>query len=206
MHAYFLKPVLAGRPVYYRVTRLRDGKSFATRNLEAVQDEVQTLTMASSFTADSEGYEYEISMDQGIPGPGELDVTPGPGPWITARVGPSPEEADGTRRSTHRAWIRVDGKLPDDPHVHAAFIAFATDWTETGGRPLRLDGDTRGMVSLDHAVWFHRPLRADEWIFFDVHSLVNTGGRGLLRGMMYGTDRRLAVSMAQEMLLRVVPS
>src|SRR2546423_446725 len=76
----------------------------------------------------------------------------------------------------------------------------------TGGRPLHLEGDVTGMVSIDHAAWFHRPLRADEWLFYDVHSLVNTGGRGVLRGTMYGPDRHVAVSVAQEMLLRPVPT
>ena len=78
----------------------------------------------------------------------------------------------------------------------------ATDITGTGGRPLQLDGDVRGMISIDHAAWFHRPLRADEWHFYDVHSVVNTGGRGLLRGTMYTEDGHVAVSVAQEMLLR----
>lgn len=202
LHAYFLKPVRAGRPISYRVTTLRDGKSFATRHLEAIQDDVPALTMSCSFTTDVTGYEYELPMDDSVPDPDELEVTAGPGPWIAARLGPTPPEKDGIRRSTHRAWIRIDGELPDERHLHAALVTFATDWTETGGRPLQLDGDTRGVISLDHAVWFHRPLRADEWIFYDVHSLINAGGRGLLRGVMYGSDRRLAVSVAQEMLLR----
>jgi acyl-CoA thioesterase II len=86
--------------------------------------------------------------------------------------------------------------------LHAALLGFASDWTGVGGRPLRLDGDTEGMISLDHAVWFHRPARADEWLFYDVHSLVNAGGRGLLRGVMRDRDGRVVVSAAQEMLLR----
>ncbi len=202
-HAYFLKPVRVERPHSYRITSLRDGRSFATRHLEAIQDDVPTFAMTCSFTLDVEGYEYELRGDD-VPDPDELEITPGPGPWIAARLGPTPSDPDGTRRSTHRAWIRINGTLPDDPHLHAALVTFATDWTETGGRPLALDGDVSGMISLDHAVWFHRPLRADEWIYFDVHSLINTGGRGLLRGAMYDSDRRLAVSMAQEMLLRPV--
>jgi acyl-CoA thioesterase-2 len=98
--------------------------------------------------------------------------------------------------------LRIAGALPDDPHLHAALVAFATDITGTGGRPLHLDGDIRGIVSIDHAVWFHRVLRADEWMFYDVQSLVNAGGRGLLRGTIHGPDGRLAVSVAQELLLR----
>ena len=203
LHAYFLKPIRVGRPVAYRIADLRDGKSFATRQVDAYQDDVRTFSMTCSFTSDVDGYEYE--MGGGAPDvlrPRDIDARPGPEPWVSSRLGPTPLESDGTRRSTYRAWIKVKEKLPDDPHLHAALIAFATDWTGTGGRPLALEAEVEGMISLDHAIWFHRPLRADEWIYFDVHSLINTGGRGLLRGAMYDIDGSLAVSMAQEMLLR----
>ena len=92
--------------------------------------------------------------------------------------------------------------LDDDPHLHAALLGYATDWTGIGGRPLHLEGDTTGMVSLDHAAWFHRPARADEWLLQDVQSLVNAGGRGTLRGVIRSTDGQIVASMAQEMLLR----
>ena len=112
----------------------------------------------------------------------------------------------GALESRFNVLGRIPVALPDDPHLHAALIAFVTDITGTGGRPLHLEGDVTGMVSIDHAAWFHRPLRADEWLFYDVHALVNTGGRGVLRGTMYGPDRHVAVSVAQEMLLRPVPT
>ena len=176
------------------------------RQLEAVQDGEPVFTMMCSFTADTDGYEYELPIDRDVPDPDELDAVVGPGPWLAASLGPTPPAPDGTRTSTYRAWSRIPVALPDDPHLHAALIAFVTDITGTGGRPLHLDGDVTGMVSIDHAAWFHRPLRADEWLFYDVHSLVNTGGRGVLRGTMYGPDRHVAVSVAQEMLLRPVPT
>ncbi len=94
--------------------------------------------------------------------------------------------------------------LADDLHLHTALLGFATDWTGIGGRPLHLEGDTQGMVSLDHAAWFHRPARADDWLFYDVHSLVNAGGRGLLRGAMRDREGRIVVSAAQEMRLTPV--
>jgi acyl-CoA thioesterase-2 len=206
LHAYFLRPAKTGRPISYRVVSLRDGRSFATRRLEAAQDGTPVLSMTCSFTADTDGYEYELPIGTAVPGPDQLALEPGPGPWVAAPVGPTPPAPDGTRLSTHRIWFRIPAELPDDPHLHAALIGFATDWTGTGGRPLQLEGDTQGMVSLDHAVWFHRPVRADEWLLYDVHSLVNAGGRGLLRGAMHRPDRRLAVSVAQEMLLRPVGS
>src|SRR5437016_4284029 len=119
-------------------------------------------------------------------------------------IGPTPPRADGTRESTHRMWFRIPAALPDDRHLHTALLGFATDWTGIGGRPLHLEGDTTGMVSLDHAAWFHRPARADAWLFYDVQSLVNAGGRGLLRGVMRDLEGRVIVSVAQEMRLTPV--
>ena len=86
--------------------------------------------------------------------------------------------------------------------MHTALLAYATDWTGVGGRPLDLEGDTTGMISLDHAAWFHRPARLDEWLLQDVHSLVNAGGRGTLRGVIKDPRGHVVASMAQEMLLR----
>jgi acyl-CoA thioesterase-2 len=202
-HAYFLRPALAGVPLVHRITELRHGRSFAIYRLESSQEGSPVFTSMCSFTADTDGYAYEMPLARDVPAPESLDTTIGPGPWAMADVGPTPPEPDGTRRSTRRAWYRVGAPLPDDPHIHTALVAFATDMTWTGGRPLHLEGDVRGLVSLDHAVWFHRPLRADEWLFYDVHSLINWGGRGVLRGTIHGPDRRLAVSVTQEM--RITP-
>jgi len=204
LHAYFLRPMMAGPTVHYRVKAVRDGRTFALRQVEAVQDGKPVLTMACSFTTDTDGYEYELKTIAAVPDPTDLAVDLGPGPWERARLGPSEPGADGTRRSTARAWSRIARPLPEDPHLHAALLGFLTDVTETGGRPLHLDGDTTGMVSLDHAVWFHRLPRADDWLFYDVHSLINTGGRGLLRGSIHTLDRKLCISVAQEMMLRPV--
>jgi len=201
LHAYFLRPVAGGKPVAYRTVELRSGKTLTLRRLDAEQEGKQVLTMTCSFAADTEGYEYEAARPSSLPQPEGLP-TRASGPWIMGPIGPTDPEADGTRRSTHRMWFRTAAPLPDDPHLAAAFTAFATDITFKGGRPLHLEGDTRGMISIDHAIWFHRPLRPDSWTYYDVHSLINTGGRGLLRGAMYSRDGRLCVSVAQEMVLR----
>ena len=202
LHGYFLRSVVAGRPVSYRIVSLREGRSFTTRRLEATQDGRPVFSMLCSFGPDTDGYEYELPLGRDAPGPDGLATVVGPGPWIKAEIGPTPPGADGTYRSTSRAWFRIGAPLPDDDGLHTALIAFASDMTGTGGRPRHLDGTIEGMVSLDHAVWFHRPLRADEWLLYDVHSLVNTAGRGLLRGTMHALDRSLGVSVAQEMVLR----
>jgi acyl-CoA thioesterase-2 len=204
LHGYFLRSVVAGRPLSYRAAALREGRSFTTRRLDAAQDGRAVFSMLCSFGPDTDGYEYELPLGFDAPAPDELHPVVGPGPWVKAEIGPTPPGPDGTYRSTSRAWLRVGARLPDDAGLHAALIAFATDMTGTGGRPRHLEGTVEGMVSLDHAVWFHRPLRADEWLLYDVHSLVNTAGRGLLRGTMHGPDGRLGVSVAQEMVLRPV--
>jgi acyl-CoA thioesterase II len=201
MHAYFLRPVLAAHPISYVVRPIRDGRSFTSRHVDASQNGKAVLEMSCSFTADTDGYVYDLPGGRDVPAPDAMTTEQGPGPWVAGDVGPTPPAEDGTRDSTHRMWFRIPSQLPDDEHLHTALLAFATDWTGIGGRPLHLEGDTTGMVSLDHAAWFHRPARADAWLFYDVQSLVNAGGRGLLRGVMRDTEGNVVASVAQEMRL-----
>ena len=204
LHAYFLRPVTSRLPIRYDVSPIRDGRSFNTRRVGADQDGKPVLDLSCSFTADSDGYVYDLPARTAAPPPDAFPIETGPGPWVAAYLGPTPAADDGTRESTHRMWFRVPAELPDDEHVHTALLGFATDWTGIGGRPLHLEGDTQGMVSLDHAAWFHRPARADDWLFYDVHSLVNAGGRGLLRGDIRDRGGRVVISVAQEMRLTPV--
>ena len=204
LHAYFLRPVLAGKPVSYCVRPLREGRSFTSRRIEASQEGKPAIDMTCSFAVDTDGYVYDLPGRGDVQDRDETKVEGGPGPWVAHHIGPTPAAADGTRESTHRMWFRIPHELPDDVHLHAALLGFATDWTGTGGRPLHLEGDITGMVSLDHAAWFHRPARADEWLYYDVHSLVNAGGRGLLRGELRDEEGRVVVSVAQEMRLTPV--
>jgi acyl-CoA thioesterase-2 len=203
LHAYFLRPVRAGQDVRYEGGVLREGRAFTVARIDASQDGKPVLAAMTSFTADTDGYEYDLRVGDGLPPLDESTVEPGPGPWVASYVGPSDPLPDGTRDATHRMWFRIPARLPDDDHLHAALIGFVTDWTGTGGRPLHLDGDIQGMISLDHSVWFHRPCRADEWHFYDVQCLLNAGGRSLLRGVMRDRDGQVVVSMAQEM--RLIP-
>lgn len=203
MHAYFLRPMLSGTAIEYDVQPVREGRSFTSRHVTASQAGKQTLELLCSFTADTDGYVYDLPGGK-VPGRDGLPVEGGPGPWVAALLGPTPAREDGTRESTHRMWFRIPADLPDDPHLHTALLGFATDWTGVGGRPLHLEDDITGMVSLDHAAWFHRPAHADEWLLYDVHSLVNAGGRGLLRGVMRDEAGNVVVSVAQEMKLTPV--
>jgi acyl-CoA thioesterase II len=206
LHAYFLRPVAGGAPIAFRPTPVREGRTFATLQLAGEQQDKCVVTATCSFTADADAgdaYVYDLGAGAALPPLDEAAAQPGPGPWIATFAGPTEPGADGTRASTHRSWFRIPSVLPDDVHLHTALLGFASDWTGIGGRPLHLEGDTGGMISLDHAVWFHRPARADEWLFFDVQSLVNFGGRGLLRGVMRAPDGTVVASVAQEMLLAV---
>ncbi len=170
-----------------------------------------------SFTADVDGadtYVYDVAgLPDGVGHPDELpddppendDDHPDDWSWETRWLGPTEPLPDGTYESTHRHWFRIPRPLPDDPTLHLALLAYATDWTGHGGRPLALDiDDHTGMLSLDHAAWFHRPARADDWHLMDVQSLVNAGGRGTLRSVIRDLDGRIVASMAQEMLLRPI--
>ena len=151
------------------------------------------LDMSCSFTADTDGYVYDLpGGDVPRPKRSTSSVDRGRGSRTTSGSDAGGRTAPASRRIACGSASRHE--LPDDEHLHTALLGFATDWTGIGGRPLHLEGDITGMVSLDHAAWFHRPARADEWLFYDVHSLVNAGGRGLLRGAIRdpeGPRRRL---------------
>jgi len=202
LHAYFLRAGEAAQPISFEVTPIREGRSLVQARVEAWQDERHLLTMMCSFANDGEGYEYTL----GRPALDDPPSDPPPAMWpgYALQLGPTEPEPDGSRRSTSRAWLRVASRLPDDPGLHAAILGFYSDLTYTGGRPLDLDSPVDGLISLDHSVWFHRPARADEWVLFDVHSLINTGGRGVLRGTMHTQDGTVVASMAQEMIIRPV--
>jgi acyl-CoA thioesterase-2 len=211
LHAHFLRPVLGGQEIVFRSVEVKGGRTFTLLGVTASQDGKPVISMTCSFTTDTDGYVYDLcGIPDGVPSPGELpepDETGDEiGPWDTRWLGPSAVRADGTREATHRHWFRLPRTLDDDPHLHAALLGYATDWTGIGGRPLDLEGDTTGMISLDHAAWFHRPARADEWHLQDVQSLVNAGGRGTLRGVIRNERGLIVASMAQEMLLRPVTS
>jgi acyl-CoA thioesterase II len=209
LHAHFLRPVQGGSEIRFRSDVVKAGRTFNLHQVTAEQEGKPVVTMSCSFTTDTDGYVYDLSgIPEGVLMPDALpeqeDTGEGVGPWDTRWVGPSALRPDGTREATHRHWFRIPRALGEDPHLHAALLGYATDWTGIGGRPLDLDGDTTGMVSLDHAAWFHRPARADDWLLQDVQSLVNAGGRGTLRGVIRTTDGQIVASMAQEMLLRPV--
>lgn len=203
IHGHFLRPVRVGIPTELRVERVRDGRTFTTRRVDLSQEGKVAFTMTASFHTGGDAPPYAEPMAP-VPDPDALPtVEDHEGPFEFREVGPTAPEADGYRASTMRQWLRLAPPGPEAPLANAVVLAYATDMTRTSGRPHRLDGDVAGMISLDHAVWFHRPVRSDEWLLFDVHALVSAGGRTLIRGTMRTRDGELVVSMAQEMVILI---
>jgi len=203
LHGYFLLPARPGTPSTHKVRRLRDGRSFSTREVVSGVEGRSTFRMACSFHRAEAGADYQLPMASDIPPPDAIKGSDEPFPFEVRNLGSTERRQDGTYLSTRRCWFRTRRRLPDDRAVHACVLAYLSDMTGAAFRPLSLDswgGYTD--ASLDHALWFHRPRRADAWNLFDFQALVNANGRSTIRGTMYGDDGVLYLSMAQELLIR----
>jgi acyl-CoA thioesterase II len=206
MHGYFLRPERPGA-VDIDVERVRDGRTFSTRAVTLRQDGKELFRATCSFHGGDEGDEYQLTM-RDVPGPDGIepevdDDEDDPQTFEVRNVGPSPVRDDGTYASTKRAWMRSVEYLPDDPSIHVTLAAHLSDMTWTSFRPLRMDewGHSAD-ASIDHAIWFHRPFRVDEWIYQDFQALINASGRATVRGRFYTQNGSLVLSMAQELLIR----
>ncbi|HWX95322.1 MAG TPA: acyl-CoA thioesterase domain-containing protein [Solirubrobacteraceae bacterium] len=204
LHAYFLRAADATAPLRYEVVATKDGRSSHVREVTVSQNDTAVLKMLCSFAADRPGPSYELARAEDVPDPSELSRRAAAGPWEFAFVGPTPARDDGARDSTYRAWMRLTAGLPDDARAHECALAFLGDVTWNGACPWDLSSppDRSRMVSVDHAMWFHRAARADDWLFYDVQSLVHDGGRGTIRGLLHGADRRIICSTVQELQFR----
>ena len=159
--------------------------------------------MTCSFHAPEPGDEYQMPMAPGLPRPDDISGVEAPFPFDIREVGATKRREDGSYLSTRRCWFRTREGLPDDPIIHACVLAYFSDMTAASFRPASMSvWGTHTDASLDHAVWFHRKWRADAWSFFDLHALVNSGGRATIRATMHGDDGQLHLSMAQELLIR----
>ena len=206
LHGYFLRPVAPDVPVELHVDSLREGRSFRTFEVRLRQDSRLRFVATCQFHADEPGVDYQPARPD-IPPPDDVDEHWPFGPVESRSIGPTPPSGDGTRASTRRAWMRLRAPLPDDPVVVAAMTAYVCDLTGNSFRPLSLDTyDGFVDASLDHAMWFHRPMRVDDWVYYDIHCALNHAGRSLIRGSMYDAAGRLCVSMAQELLIRPAAS
>jgi acyl-CoA thioesterase-2 len=222
LHAYFLRPGDLSIPITFTVDRIHDGRSFATRRTQASQDGVPILSMIASFQTLDDGLDHQVDMPDDLPGP---DDVPSDAELLSAvdhpvarawadrpfdmRHVPSPVyfSIDGARVAHQAVWMRATSPLPDDLDLHRAALLYASDYTllETIYRRHGVPMITPGLkaASLDHAMWWHRPGRADEWMLYVQESPNATGGRGLALGRIYDRSGRLLASVAQEGMIRV---
>jgi acyl-CoA thioesterase-2 len=225
LHAYFIRPGDPTVPIVYTVDRVRDGRSFTTRRVSAIQHGKTIFTLSASFHRAEPGPVHADPMPD-VPPPemvertsdrlarllGEVPAQMAQSPIDLRSVGPLSVEAErdpALRTTRNLVWLRVDGELPDDPLLHVCLMTYASDMTLLDsvllGHGLSwVDGRTSG-ASLDHAMWFHRPFRADRWLLYAQDSPVAYGARGLAHGEVFTAEGELVVSVMQEGLVRATP-
>jgi acyl-CoA thioesterase II len=223
LHSYFVRPGDPSIPIVFEVDRVRDGRSFSTRRVIAVQRGETIFSLSASFQLEQDGIDHQTAMPD-VPPPEDVAN-------LVNRYGNSPQAAEiylsmpkpidvryvddppwhqrpkGPRDGLSRVWLRADGKLPDDPLLHVCVLTYASDMTLLDSVLVRhglAPGlDDISMASLDHAMWFERPFRADEWLLYSTHSPSASGGRGLATGRFYAQDGRQVCSVVQEGMVRV---
>ncbi|WP_018156453.1 acyl-CoA thioesterase [Demetria terragena] len=222
MHGYFLRPGDSTQPIRFAVERMRDGRSFSARRVHALQDGKVIMSVILSFQDEASGLDHQAVMPA-APNPERLPTTaqdigdidhPIAQHWAYRRAvdirhveNPIYIEPGAQAAANQNVWMKVRDRMPDDPLLHAAALAYGSDYTllESALRRHRLAwSDPRlRAASLDHAMWFHRPVRADEWVLYQQDSPSASGGRGLGMGKMFAADGTLVATVAQEGMLRV---
>jgi acyl-CoA thioesterase-2 len=225
MHAYFLRPGDVSKPIVYEVDRLRDGGSFTTRRVVAIQSGRPIFNMSASFQVEDEGFTHQDPIPV-APQPESLrpdrealielssrlpahvrDRAIAEQPFDTRTVNGLDDMITAPPRPPQRSiWFRAAAKLPDDPALHRYLLAYASDhgFIATALLPHGVTWLSPGMhvASLDHVMWFHQPFRVDEWLLYVMDSPAAQGARGLVRGRVFARDGRLVASAAQEGLIR----
>jgi acyl-CoA thioesterase-2 len=225
LHAYFLRPGDVKRPIVYDVDRIRDGGSFTTRRVVAIQNGEAIFNLAASFQKDEPGFEHQDEMPSAPP-PESLpteqeriaqyaDRLPkfvreratSQRPFELKPCDPNDDPfAPPPRPASRMVWLKTIDRLPDQPSLHRYLLAYASDYSlvTTSLVPHGVTWLTKGMqiASLDHVMWFHQPFRVDEWLLHVIDSPKAHGARGLVRGRIFTRDGRLVASTAQEGLIR----
>jgi acyl-CoA thioesterase-2 len=226
LHAYFLKAGDIEHPIVYQVDRTRDGGSFSVRRVTAIQHGQPIFFLAASFQKEEAGGEHQLSMPE-VPKPEDIepslalppeDLAKLPakvqrwlsrmGPFEFRHIYPRDELNPPKRPPFQQVWFRLAERIDDAPELHRALLAYASDFyllgTATFPHGISYYQPSVLMASLDHALWFHRPFRVDEWLLYSIDSPSAQGSRGLARGLIYDRNGRLVASTAQEGLIRVV--
>jgi acyl-CoA thioesterase-2 len=224
LHAYFLRPGDKNKPVDYEVDRIRDGRSYTTRRVVAIQRGKPIFNMSASFKTKEEGIEHQCEMPD-VPGPEDLPNVTELGKQALVDIpdklsrflqwqrpielrpvqqihplNPEP------RLPFREIWMRADGVLPDDPAIHKIMLAYASDYSLLGTallpHALTFAQGTIRAASVDHAMWFHRDFRMDEWLLYSMDSPSASQGRGFSRGNIFTREGKLVASVAQEGMIR----
>lgn len=227
IHAYFLRAGDINAPIVFDVDRSRDGHSFSVRRVTAIQHGKPILVLAASFQISESGVEHQSHMPE-VPQPEDIPLQEPPSAaqmeklspkmqrWLT-RMGPFEmrpvyprDELNPTKRPPYQqVWFRLTQKIGDDVNMHHAMLAYASDFyllgTTTFPHAISYYQPNVQMASLDHAMWFHRSFRIDEWLLYVLESPTAQSARGLARGSIYTRDGILVATVAQEGLIRVLP-
>jgi acyl-CoA thioesterase-2 len=217
LHAYFLRPGRHGLPIRLAVHRIRDGLSFATRRVVAVQGGSAIFTLSASFCTPEDGIAHQEPMPD-APGPeglidwedhraqalGDPGLRRRDGPVEIRLCDPDDPTPGAVQEPRRQVWLRPRGALPEDPLLHAALLVYASDRTllGTAARPHGLPWGRRVAASLDHALWLHQPARFDDWVLYASESPVAHAARGLVFGAMFSRSGARIASTAQEGLIR----
>ncbi|WP_068858494.1 acyl-CoA thioesterase II [Perlucidibaca aquatica] len=224
LHAYFLRPGDATTPIVYSVERVRDGKSFTTRTVKAIQHGEIIFTMMASFSIAEDGLDHQMPMPT-VPAPeelkSELELRRLVAPFVPEKMRAMMERDRPIElrpidpvnpfalspKPPHRAhWMRSQMALPDDPFLHQCLLAFASDFALMGTAMLphavHFMQPSMQCASIDHAMWFHRPVRMDEWLLYSMDAPSASSAKGINRGLIYDRDGVLIASTAQEGLMR----
>ncbi|GAA4482902.1 acyl-CoA thioesterase II [Microbacterium panaciterrae] len=222
MHGYFLRAGDATEGLTFAVDRIHEGRSFSTRRCQAYQNGVPIFSMIASFQDDNPGIDHAVAMPEGIPGPEGLptdeELSEGMHPLARQLLTDRPVdmrhverplflEAGVEKAAQQAVWMRMRAPFPDDPALHRAALAYLSDMSiqESILRAHGLSWQTPGLkvASLDHAMWWHRPGRVDDWLLYVQESPNARGGRGLASGRIYDREGTLIASVAQEITIRV---
>ncbi|HEY7724771.1 MAG TPA: acyl-CoA thioesterase II [Anaeromyxobacteraceae bacterium] len=229
LHAYFLLPGDVGAPIVYQVDRIRDGRSFSARRVQAIQHGRPILSMIASFQKDEAGLEHAAPMPEvpppealapwaelhrrwlaeaGRAPPGVAEALRAPGAFEFRPVEPQNPLLPAPAEPRRAFWFRSVDRIPDDPQLHRCLLAYASDYGLVGTALLPHGKSwyqpSVVVASIDHALWFHRAARIDEWLLYSMDSPSAQGARGLARGLVHDRAGRLVASVAQEGLMREV--
>jgi acyl-CoA thioesterase II len=228
MHAYFLRAGDPAYPIVYEVDRSRDGRGFSSRRVVAIQHGEQIFHMSASFQSPEAAIDRQADMPEAPPPESVPDMATAiaeakrraPDRPTPFRIHEHPFEfrpaelpdplAEVPREPRVKVWIRLVERVPDDPVLHQCLLAYASDYFLLGAASLDMrmsnDREQLQMASIDHAMWFHRPARPDEWLLYVLDSPTASGARGFARGSLFTRDGRLVASTAQEGLVRRLSS